>query len=329
MVGVWNGDFDGRQRGYCHDVRQIVGRNDRHCFGEGRLACRQWRLYLFVIWSNCLSGRKHKNFRKGHYFNIGKDTRKQFVGGKGFNSYGIQDDLMNNWRGFPVFTSGPVSPDIWVVIFPTGSGGLATNIQQYMIDRLNSQGIMVSGVHWMGCDMGEEDYGARYFQIGAWILDMMSEYGLRTMPVLYAQSRGGLQAFNFICEAPSMVTRYAALYPCTDPYVYPGICPELSVAHNKTQDEFDAIKNNQKKVIDRYVPNGKASGASGVSGCIWHGDSDMTVPKELTTDVFAPQAHSWVKTISGFGHQMPSVGLMDEILQFIQWGTVPEGATRQ
>lgn len=238
---------------------------------------------------------------------------------------------MQTWRGHNVFTSGPVSPNIWVVIFPTGTGGMAGSIGPYLIDTLNGRGIFVAGVHWKGCDpgYGEEDYGARYFDIGAWILDMKAEYGLTANPCLYVQSRGGLQGLNFACEAPSMVPRVACLYPVTDPVVYPGRGAALNYAHSEHDVEWDAIMANGQPVIKRYTPNAKAAALNGKPVCIWHGDSDIVVPKTLTTDVFAPLCHAWVKTLSGFGHQAPSQATMDEIVEWLQWSSLPPGAVQQ
>lgn len=236
---------------------------------------------------------------------------------------------MGIWNGFEYFTSGVISPNIWVVIAPTGSGGLAQNIPQYLIDRLNGKGIFVAGVHWKGCDFGEEDFGARYFSIGAWIQYMQATYGLTTNPVLYAQSRGGLQLLNFACEAPSLVTRVGCLYPAMTPESYPGRGGALSNAHNKSDAEFDAVMSNGSAVISRYTPNAKASGLINTPTCIWHGDSDTIVPKSLNTDIFAPLAHAYVKTLIGFGHETPSTALMDEMVEWLQWGTLPTGAVQQ
>lgn len=228
---------------------------------------------------------------------------------------------MNVWNGFPVFTSGPVSPNLWVVIAPTGSGGLAANIPQYLIDKLNGLGIFVAGVHWRGVDNGEEDFGARYFNIGSWILDMKAEYGLTANPVLYAQSRGGLQALNFACEAASLVSRVACLYPVTDPFVYPGNVPALYSASGHDAAWWSVAANKNP-----FTPNAKAGGVSGIPVCIWHGDSDTAVPKSATTDIFAPVAQAYVKTLAGFGHEAPSNALIDEMVGFMQWGTIPAEA---
>lgn len=228
------------------------------------------------------------------------------------------------------FVSGSVvNQNLWCVIFPTGSSGLLQNVDSYLINRLNTLGIFVAGAWYPGCDNGEEDYGARYFSIGGWIQSIMSQYGLASPPILYCQSRGGLQGLSFACEAPSLVNRVACLYPCTNPDVYPQRGAALSNAHNKSDAEFDAIMGSSSKVISRYTPNAKAAGLNGKSVCIWHGDSDLVVPKTTTTDIFAPQCHAWVKTLTGFGHQAATQSLLDEIAHYIQWGVIPSGAVQQ
>lgn len=233
-----------------------------------------------------------------------------------------------------IFTSGQVvNPDLWVMLFPTGSQGLSHNLSQYLINELNSRGIFVAGAHFPGCDGGEEDYGARYFDVGGVIQNLMGQHSLTTPPVLYCQSRGGLQGLSFAAEAPSLVNRVAALYPVTSPDVYPGRGAALNLAHSKTDEEFDAIIQggfwSNKPVMTRYSPNLKGAGLDGKPVCIWHGDSDLTVPKESSTDVFAPLCSAYVKTLENFGHQAPSNALLDEITGFIQWGTIPAGAVQR
>lgn len=228
------------------------------------------------------------------------------------------------------FTSGTVvNPDLWAMLFPTGSNGLTHNLQQHLITALNEKGIFVAGVHFPGCDAGEEDYGARYFSIGVKVLELMASNNLTSPPVIYCQSRGALQALSFACEAPSLVQRVACLYPVTDPDVYPGRGAGLNYAHNKTNEEFDAVMSGGNPVIHRYRPNTKSAGLNGKTVCIWHGDSDLAVPKESTTDVFSPGCHAWVKTLTNFGHETPSNALLDEIVHFMQWGAVPCGAVQQ
>ena len=242
---------------------------------------------------------------------------------------------MNSWRGFNVFTNGitPNPTTLWCIVAPVGSGGLLHNLQGYMIDKLTQQGIFVIGIHFAGCDGGEDAYGAWYFNIGAWILDVKAEYGLTTNPVLYAQSRGGLELLNFAGEAPSLVTRIACLYPVTDPAVWPTLSSGINAAHNKSPDEFGAILQSGPyaghPVVTRYTPNAKAAALDGVPICIWHGDSDTTVPKTLTTDIFAPLCHAWVKTLTGYGHVTPLQSWQDEIVYYIQWSVPPSGAVQQ
>jgi hypothetical protein len=242
--------------------------------------------------------------------------------------------------GFKYFISGlPTTfvPAVWIMMFPTGSSGLLTNISSTIISTLNNASVPTVGVHYTGCnpDQGsnanEEDYAARYFGIGVDVGFFQSQFGFTTPPVIYAQSRGGLQALSFACEAPSQVARYCGLYPCTDPAVYPGRGPILNSAHSKTDPEFDAVMTGGSPVISRYTPNSKAGGLVNVQGCIWHGDSDTTVPKILTTDIFAPQAHSYVKTLPGVGHQSPDTvsGLVSEMCAYMQFGQLPYGAVRQ
>jgi hypothetical protein len=234
------------------------------------------------------------------------------------------------WNGFNYFISGPVGNNYaWGVLFPTGTGGMNQNIDSGFISLLNGRSFITAGIHLTGCDQGEEDYGSRYQYLGSWIQYMMTTYGLTTKPALYCQSRG-LQGLNFACDAPSLVARVACLYPSTDPKnSYPGYGGPLSNAHNKSNDEFDAVKPSGKSVVSQYTPNAKAAALIGIPTCIWHGDSDTTVIKSLTTDIFAPQCHAYVKTLPGFGHQAPSLATETEMADFLQFTAPPSGAVQQ
>lgn len=229
-----------------------------------------------------------------------------------------------------IFTLGAVvNPALWVFVFPTGSGGLAQNVPNYILQSLHSKGIFVVGAHFPGCDGGEEDFGAKYREILSTINYVKTQYGLTAPPVFYCQSRGALQGLSFAADNPGEVLRIACLYPATTPSAYPGRGQSYSIAHNKTDAELDAVESSGVTVISKYTPNSKAAALIGKTICIWHGDSDAVVPKTMTTDVFAPQAHSWVKAIPCFGHEPPSEATMDEIVHFIQWNVLPEGAVQQ
>ena len=242
---------------------------------------------------------------------------------------------MPTWNGWSYYISGPVGNNYaWVIMFPTGSGGMNQNIDGNFISKLNGRSVITVGLHMPGCDNGEEDFGARYRNIGSFIQYVMATYGLTTKPTLYCQSRGGLQGLSFACDAPSLVQRICCLYTSTDPSTsYPGRGAPLSIAHNKSDQEFDAIIAGGAPVVSQYTPNAKAAALVGMPVCIWHGDSDMVVQKSLTTDIFAPQCHAWVKTLPGFGHAAPATyaaeDIETEMADWIQFSSVPPGAVHQ
>lgn len=191
------------------------------------------------------------------------------------------------WNGFHFFTRGDPS-GIPLVVAPVGPRGLGDWIGEKTISNFVSAGFYVLGVHWTGLNGRAEDYGARSKLIDAWMRDM----GLQK-PMLYAQSRGGLQLLNYACDHPDSFDRIAALYPVTDPLVYPGAISALWNAYGTTEEQFPE---------QAFSPNLKASSLRGRPIKVWHGDSDKLVPKNLTTDVFAPQCGAEVITLPGVGH---------------------------
>lgn len=229
-----------------------------------------------------------------------------------------------------IFTAGSVvDPNRWVFVFPTGSGGLSHFIQPTTISAFTSAGLFVVGAHFPGADGGEEDYGFRYREISLLVDQVQSTYGLTARPSLYCQSRGGLQGLNFACDNPTKVTRIACLYPVTNPVVYPGRGVPLILAHSKTDEEFDAVMASGKTILRAFTPNAKSTTLSSIPVCMWHGDIDSVVPKSLTTDVFARFCGAHVKTISNFGHETVPNNIRDEIVAFVNAGTVPSGAVKQ
>jgi pimeloyl-ACP methyl ester carboxylesterase len=194
-------------------------------------------------------------------------------------------DTANTWRGFAYFTAGDPSASP-LLAAPVGPRGLSHWLDKKALAAF--AGFYVIGVHWPGLNNGDEDYGARYANIVRW-LDFMKV----DKPMLYAQSRGGLQLLNFACDNPDRIDRIAALYPVTDPYVYPGNNSKLWSAHATTRESFDR---------GRFTPNLRAAALRGKRIKIWHGDSDKLVPKSATTDVFASASGAEVVTLAGVGH---------------------------
>lgn len=188
------------------------------------------------------------------------------------------------WNGFSYFTAGnPAGRPLLVA--PVGPKGLAQWLGEPTIAYFVQRGFYVVGVHWSGLDGGDEDFGARYTLISEWLAFMKIH-----RPLMYAQSRGGLQLLNFACDQPQAFDRIACLFPVTDQYIFPGNGKKLRSAFDKSFDRA------------RFVPNLKAAKLRGARVKIWHGDSDALVPKDATTDIFAAGSGAEVVTMTGVGH---------------------------
>jgi pimeloyl-ACP methyl ester carboxylesterase len=191
------------------------------------------------------------------------------------------------WNGFRYFARGNPK-DTPLVVAPVGPKGLEELLSERTIAGFVAAGFYVVGVHWPGMDGGPEDYGARQRDIAGWLRSMKLE-----RPLLFAQSRGGLQLLNFACDHPDAFSKIAALYPVTDPFVYPGAGPELWKAYGVTEVTFP---------VHDFTPNARAEALRDREVKIWHGDSDKVVPKRLTSDVFAAKCGAELVTLPGVGH---------------------------
>jgi C1q domain len=184
----------------------------------------------------------------------------------------------------------------WVLVAPTGSAGLIADLYGPFLQAINSASYAVVGLHIPGADGGEEDYGWNNAQLGPFISYIELTYGYNE-PACYAQSRGGLQILNFLEANPTgYCARVAALYPVTDPEVYPGVGSALYAAYGVSA-WTTALEN-------QYSPNVNASALSGkVPIQIWHGNADTTAPEATNSSIFAPAAGASLLTLQNFGHE--------------------------
>jgi pimeloyl-ACP methyl ester carboxylesterase len=195
-------------------------------------------------------------------------------------------ETAHEWQGFRYFSRGNASAPP-LVVAPVGPKGLGHWLTNPTIDNFVDAGFHVVGVHWHGVN-GPEDYGARHPKIAAWLDHMRLK-----RPPMYAQSRGGLQLLNFACDHPSAFSKIAALYPVTDPFVFPGRKQQLWTAYGVDEARFPT---------QAFTPNARAATLKGRQIRIWHGDRDKLVPKHLTTDIFAAASGAEVVTLKGVGH---------------------------
>lgn len=204
------------------------------------------------------------------------------------------------WNGFRYFTLGDPG-GVPLVVAPVGPKGIGQWLRDDWMQHFVDAGFYLLGCHWSGKDGGAEDYGARYSLIGEWMQFMKLD-----RPMAFAQSRGGLQLLNFACDHPQAFRKIAALYPVTDPFVFPGKGEKLWEAYDTTEAQFPH---------HAFTPNERATRLRGQAIKIWHGDKDELVPKRLTSDIFAAASGAQLITLPGVGHQRV---LLDDIPAFLR-----------
>src|SRR5690606_4716437 len=103
---------------------------------------------------------------------------------------------------------------------------------------------------------------------------VVKRYGLDVKACLLAQSRGGLNHYNFAADHPEAVRCIAGIYPVGDLRSYPTL-GRASPAYGMTAVELETelAKHNP---VERLAPLARA----GIPILHVHGDSDKLVPLE-------------------------------------------------
>ena len=179
-------------------------------------------------------------------------------------------------------------------------------------------GIRNAGFAVVGIDVGES-YGS---PAGVAIFNLFYTYltvtyKVKPKAVLFPQSRGGLQLYNWGTLYPTKVSRSGGVYPICDPRIYPGSAT-AAASYGMTEAQFVAN-------INLYAPvlNSAPLAQAGVP--IYHisGDSDLTVP--AVTNSLAMQAFyegnggtMTVELVAGHGHEeIPEYFQSSKLLKFL------------
>ena len=194
-----------------------------------------------------------------------------------------------------IYLPGEEVPWVWSAPILKGVPG---SIQTWLFDRIRNAGFAVVGI-----DVGESygsPAGVAIFNLFYAYLTL--KYKVKPQAVLFPQSRGGLQLYNWAAAYPSQVSRSGGIYPICDPRIYPGSAT-AAAAYGMTEAQF--LIN-----INLYAPvlNSVPLARTGVT--IYHisGDSDLTVPavsNSLAMQTFyrANGGTMTVELVAGHGHE--------------------------
>lgn len=172
------------------------------------------------------------------------------------------------------FKSAPGGAKPWVWYAPTiGHHPSAGNA--WLLSRLLTNGFYVAGIY-----VGETFANPQSReQFAAFYQHVTKTYGLAPKVCLLAQSRGGLNHYNFAADHPDWVQCIAGIYTVGDIRSYPGL-QRASPMYGLGEVELDAqlAKHNP---IERLAPIAKAK----IPILHIHGNADKTVPIEKNSQV--------------------------------------------
>jgi pimeloyl-ACP methyl ester carboxylesterase len=201
-------------------------------------------------------------------------------------------------------------PTPWVWYAP------AQGLEQFnawIMKRLLDEGIavvMVNVGESAGNPKGRATFTAFYQKI-------VPEFKLAHKAVLWPQSRGGLQLYNWAAEHPEAVQAIGGIYTVCNPVSYPGLA-EAAKAYGMTPQEFEK-KLPQNNPLDRLAPLAKAH----IPLFNIHGDADTVVPLdknagELVKRYKALGGDAQLVIVPGKGHAaLPEFFRNKEIADFL------------
>lgn len=157
----------------------------------------------------------------------------------------------------------------WVWYAPTIGHHPSTG-NAWLLSRLLTNGFYVAGIY-----VGETFANPQSReQFAAFYRHVTKTYGLAPKVCLLAQSRGGLNHYNFAADHPDWIACIAGIYTVGDLRSYPGL-KRAAPMYGLSEVELDAqlAKHNP---IERLAPIAKAE----IPILHIHGDSDKVVPIE-------------------------------------------------
>jgi pimeloyl-ACP methyl ester carboxylesterase len=217
-------------------------------------------------------------------------------------------------RAFVLLPSSPVPerPFPWVWYAPAIKGYPNAKLN-WLFTRL-----IAAGVGVVGLDVGETyanpDARDRFW---AFYQDTRARHRLASKVCLLAQSRGGLNHYNFAADHPDVVRCIAGIYPVMDLRSYPGLA-KAAPAYHLSADEF-ATQLSRHNPVDRL----EVLARNFIPILHLHGDRDTLVPLEPNSGVAAERYRAaggpmTLITVRGRGHEeVAEYFQSDALLQFL------------
>ncbi|MBI5685552.1 MAG: exo-alpha-sialidase [Verrucomicrobia bacterium] len=231
-------------------------------------------------------------------------------------NYGAQRDNfeVTGCEAFVIhpFNPGPGGTKPWVWYAPT-IGHHPSTVNTWLLSRLLTNGFYVAGIY-----IGETFANPQSReQFAAFYRHVTKTYGLAPKVCLLAQSRGGLNHYNFAADHPDWVACIAGIYTVGDLRSYPGLKRAAPVYH-MSEAELDGqlAKHNP---VERLAPIAKAK----IPILHIHGDSDKVVPLEKNSQAICDRYRALggpmeLVVVPGQGHNFHTAFFESEkMLDFI------------
>ncbi|HYF37090.1 MAG TPA: exo-alpha-sialidase, partial [Prosthecobacter sp.] len=229
----------------------------------------------------------------------GKDTLKGPLNGK-FDFGGQRDDFEID--GCEAFVLHPTKPAAngtkpWVWYAPT-IGNNPGKANAWLLNRLREKGFYAVGLY-----VGETFANPKSReQFAAFYRHLVKEYGLDAKAALIAQSRGGLNHYNFAADHPEWVSCIAGIYTVADLRSFPKL-ERAATAYGVTPAELET----QLKLhnpVERLAPIAAAK----IPILHIHGDADKVVPIEQNSGAIAERYRALggemeLVVVPGKGHE--------------------------
>ncbi|TDU71278.1 dipeptidyl aminopeptidase/acylaminoacyl peptidase [Prosthecobacter fusiformis] len=248
----------------------------------------------------------------------GKDSLKGPLNGK--IDFGTQRDDFDvaGVEGFVLHPTKPAANGTrpWAWYAPTIGNNPGTG-NTWLIQRLLDKGFYVVGLY-----VGETFANPKSReQFTTFYHHLRQHYQLAPKVTLIAQSRGGLNHYNFAADHPQWIECIAGIYTVCDLRSYPGL-ERAAPAYGLTPDQLGR-QISLHTPVERLAPIAAAK----IPILHIHGDSDVVVPIEANSAALAEKYKALggqmeLITIPGKGHEYdPGFFESEKMLSFIlQYG---------
>ena len=244
----------------------------------------------------------------------GKDVPTTATDGRAHYGAKREDFQVAGCEAFIIHPTKPAANGTkpWIWYAPT-IGGHPSNGNGWLLKQLLDQGFYVGGIY-----VGETYANPKSReQFDAYYDHVTKTFGLVPKVCLLAQSRGGLNQYNYAANHPDRVACIAGIYPVGDLRSYPGL-GRAAPAYGLTAEQLEAQLATHNPV-DRLEPIAKAK----IPVLHIHGDVDKLVPLEKNSGAIAEKYKALggpmeLIVVPGKGHQVdPAFFESKAMLDFI------------